>query len=105
MPKSRLDGLPDAALRNVVRQLSSAQARANLQNYVDGSDALATVQLKRSISVAAHVLFTRVFIGGCRRRDWESMVGTVFLDRFDFQDLVSVLSEWMDCAGAVLKSL
>lgn len=63
VPDSCLDGLPDAASRNIVRHLSSAPSRMNWQSYVDGSDALASIQLKGPISVAACDVFTRVHIG------------------------------------------
>lgn len=108
MPPCRLDGLPDAAARNVIRHLSSAPSKPNWQSFVEGTNALLSIQLDGAIAVAARDLFTRIHIGRPRHRDRAAAdVGTVFL-ALEFPCILGDAAYsriWMHCAGASLTSL
>lgn len=89
-PPSCLDNLPNSAVRNVVRHLSSSPTKPNWQEFVAGTDALSIVQLSRSVADEAASLFTHVSIGRQESRtadiDLEHGKGILSLDN-SFYDL------------------
>lgn len=73
MPRisSRLDELPEQALTNVVRCLSSAPSPSDWQSYTQHEDTLAAVQLARSLSSIARISFQTVTVSKPNARSRE----------------------------------
>lgn len=92
-----MEDLPEAALRIVVRQMSSTPSRIHWNSFVDHADALAAVQLKCSLSSVARSLFTTVSVGDNFRPVREG--------NLHFPNKLLALLQWIEASGESMTAL